>query len=191
MAQKKRVEPPHKDYDDNSSSDDSSRISSSESWTIASTKKQSKKQRKKLKKQRDPKLWVMLDSEITVDNVINIALLLEQEEQPRVTTRLASILTKLSPGSKNVIGDPKKVNELMTITGKMTRMIKTTCSNNVSRLGGKIAVYATPDPSKEAITPPIATGNGGRSHLGLNHPILTHFITPIDSLKLYDEDPVS
>ncbi|KIJ58171.1 hypothetical protein HYDPIDRAFT_34427 [Hydnomerulius pinastri MD-312] len=247
MAQKKRVEPPRKDLDDDSSGDSSSSVSSSESRTTSSTKKQPKKRSKSKKKGKNAKgsktpspaglgdgeasddvheeflaaaraITRCVDMCCKVDDVINIALLLEQEEAAKSgelteedaimtarTTRLASISTKsrerymrtyqqllyLAPGFKNVIGDPKKANELTTITGKMTGMIKTTRSNDASRLGGKIAVYAAPDPSKEAITPPIATGSGGRSHLGLNHPVLARFIIPIDYLKLYDEDPVS
>ncbi|KAF8834665.1 hypothetical protein BDN67DRAFT_1072638 [Paxillus ammoniavirescens] len=69
-------------------------------------------------------------------------------------------------------------------------MIKTTCSNDASQLGGKLAVYAVHEPSKDTITPPIVNGSGRRSHLGLSHAVFAGFIIPVDYLQLYEDDPV-
>ncbi|KIJ58069.1 hypothetical protein HYDPIDRAFT_94570 [Hydnomerulius pinastri MD-312] len=71
----------------------------------------------------------------------------------------------------------------------MNGIIRSTRSNDATRLKTVIGHYAAPDPSKAAISPPIYNGSAGRSHMGLNHPVLARYICPIEYLDEFDTDP--
>lgn len=71
----------------------------------------------------------------------------------------------------------------------MNVTIKSTRSNDATRLKTYIAQYALPDPYKPAsLNPPIINTNG-RAEMGLNHPILARWLCPVDQLERFDENP--
>ncbi|KAF8838870.1 hypothetical protein BDN67DRAFT_982208 [Paxillus ammoniavirescens] len=103
-----------------------------------------------------------------VDDVINITLLLEQEEAAKS-------------------GDLMEDEHLMAArTARLLSMFF-----HLITMMAAVTPRPVHEPSKDTITPPIANGSGGRSHLGLSHAVLAGFIIPVDYLQLYEDDPVS
>ncbi|KAH7881810.1 hypothetical protein F5I97DRAFT_2000613 [Phlebopus sp. FC_14] len=110
-------------------------------------------------------------------------------ESKEHTTRTYYKIIQIVPSLKAIIDDPLKSTELMVISSKMNVMIRSTRSNNATRLKTYIPQYAAPNPFKVAFNPPIVSSNG-RTEMGLNHPILTRWLCPADQLQRFDEDPI-
>lgn len=71
----------------------------------------------------------------------------------------------------------------------MNKTIATTHTNDMAHLKDKIGHYAAPNLAAAALVPPIYTGDGSHSNMGVNHPVLAQFLCPISSLLQYDENP--
>ncbi|KAH7881914.1 hypothetical protein F5I97DRAFT_1991406 [Phlebopus sp. FC_14] len=110
-------------------------------------------------------------------------------ESKEHTTRTYYKIIQIVPSLKAIVDDPLKSTELMVISSKMNAMIRSTRSNNTTRLKTYIPQYAAPNPFKVAFNPSIVSSNG-RAEMGLNHPILTRWLCPADQLQRFDEDPI-
>jgi hypothetical protein len=67
----------------------------------------------------------------------------------------------------------------------MSSVISGTRSDDATRMKSQIGHFAAPNP---AITPPINNGSSSRSHLGVNHPVLTLLLYPIMSFEEFKAD---
>lgn len=70
----------------------------------------------------------------------------------------------------------------------MVDIINNTRSIDATKLKSYIAQYAALEPHRAALDPPIVNING-RDQMGLKHPVLAHFICPMDVLADFDENP--
>ncbi|KAH0826082.1 hypothetical protein J3R83DRAFT_5824 [Lanmaoa asiatica] len=105
--------------------------------------------------------------------------------------RAYQMLIQLAPRLKGLINDPAKHGELRRVVSIMNKTISMTRSDDTARLKDKIGHYAAPNPAMASLTPPVYTGSGSRSNLGVNHPVLARFLCPITLLATFDEDPVA
>ncbi|KAH7891070.1 hypothetical protein F5I97DRAFT_2071506 [Phlebopus sp. FC_14] len=113
----------------------------------------------------------------------------KSSESKEHTTRTYYKIIQIVPSLKANVDDPLKSTELMVISSKMNAMIRSTQSNNATRLKTYIPQYAAPNPFKVAFNPPIVSSNG-RAEMGLNHPILARWLCPADQLQRFNEDPI-
>ncbi|KIJ11126.1 hypothetical protein PAXINDRAFT_157414 [Paxillus involutus ATCC 200175] len=97
------------------------------------------------------------------------------------------MLIHLAPGLKSLINDPSKSKECRDVIRKMNKAIKSTRADHSARLRDKIGLYAAPNPTQAAVSPPIYSGS--KSQLGFNHPVLTQLLCPISALSEFQEDP--
>jgi len=145
-----------------------------------------------------------------IDKTIDIGMLLEQQELADASKDMDDVtcrekrtqkardryqqnfkhLLELAPGLKHLIGssDSKKTAELKKIIGKMESAISGTRSDDSTRLKIHIGHYVAPNPAEAAVSPPIHNGSGRRTHMGINHPILAHFLCPIGEIARFNED---
>ncbi|KAG2129710.1 uncharacterized protein EDB93DRAFT_109762 [Suillus bovinus] len=107
--------------------------------------------------------------------------------QERYKRNFARLL-QLAPSLKPLLGDPRKASELNAITKKMDATISATRSEDTSRLKSQIGHYAAFNTKDHAICPAIYNGSGSRTHMGINHPVLTRFLCPVRELKRFSED---
>lgn len=61
-------------------------------------------------------------------------------------------------------------------------------SSDAARLRDKIVSYATLNPSAASLSPPIPAGSF-RSQMGLNHPVLTGYLSSVGSVNAFLKDP--
>ncbi|KAG9308734.1 hypothetical protein JVU11DRAFT_11522 [Chiua virens] len=97
-------------------------------------------------------------------------------------------ILQVTPGLKEIINNPKRADELTDITQKMNKTIHSTRSIDATSLKKQIVQYLLPDPHKEGLKPSIVNGCG-QAEMGLKHPVLAHFLCPVDQLEAYDKDP--
>ncbi|KAG2122548.1 hypothetical protein BD769DRAFT_1389630 [Suillus cothurnatus] len=80
-------------------------------------------------------------------------------------------LLQLAPSLKPLLSNPRKALELNTIIKK-----------------SQIGHYAAFNTKDHPIWPAIYDGSGLRFHMGINHPVLVHFLCPVRELKRFSED---
>ncbi|KAG1718524.1 hypothetical protein EDB19DRAFT_1837938 [Suillus lakei] len=107
--------------------------------------------------------------------------------QERYKRNFARLL-QLSPSLKPLLSNPHKATELNAIIKKMDATILATRSDDASRLKSQIGHYAAFNTKDHLIRPAIYDGSGSRTHMGINHPVLVHFLCPIRELKRFSED---
>ncbi|KAG1759755.1 hypothetical protein EDD22DRAFT_955587 [Suillus occidentalis] len=100
-------------------------------------------------------------------------------------------LLELAPGLKTLVSskDPKKASELRKIIRKMESTILGTRSDDSTRLKIQISRYAALDPVQHPVSPPVDDSSGRRTHMGINHPVLSRFLCPISEIEKFNEDP--
>ncbi|KAF8833519.1 hypothetical protein BDN67DRAFT_1017463 [Paxillus ammoniavirescens] len=101
--------------------------------------------------------------------------------------RAYQMLIHLTPGLKSLINDPSKLKECSDVIRKMNKAIKLTRSDDPICLRDKIGLYAVPNPTQAAMSPPIYLGS--KSQLRFNHPVLAWLLCPISALSEFQEDP--
>jgi len=67
----------------------------------------------------------------------------------------------------------------------MNFFMASTCTNDSSRLRRYIALYLAPDTT--VVTPPPT--DSGSSQMGVNNPIFSHMLCPIEAVREYDSNP--
>lgn len=141
------------------------------------------------------------------DSSLSTSYYYDTSSPPKVLERCKrayQILIHLAPGLKTLISDPSKSKERSNIIRKvsicayihsfdysswpqMNKAIKSTRADDSARLRDKIGLYAAPNPTQAALSPPICSGS--KSQLGFNHPVLAKFLCPISALGEFQEDP--
>ena len=110
---------------------------------------------------------------------------------------------------KVMIDDPDKSDELTNISSKIafshkyahilyilvsivqnSGEIKNTCSTDASCLKSLIPKYASHNLLDITIIKPIIIVTKLKVEMGLNYPLLTRWLCPINKLSEFDEDPV-
>ncbi|KAG2067993.1 hypothetical protein BDR04DRAFT_1158352 [Suillus decipiens] len=97
-------------------------------------------------------------------------------------------LSKISPRVQERYKKNFTSSELNTIIKKMDAAISATCSDDTSHLKSQIGHYMAFNTKDHPICPAIYDRSGLWTHLGINHPILAHFLCPVRELKRFSED---
>ncbi|KAN0093335.1 hypothetical protein V8E55_004119, partial [Tylopilus felleus] len=96
---------------------------------------------------------------------------------------------ELAPALKELVNNPKKLDELRNVLSGMKRIITCVRSDDCARLKERVGHYVPANPGRDIISPPIHDVQSSRSHLGFNHPVLTQFLCPIEHVKDFNENP--
>ncbi|KAF9219980.1 hypothetical protein BS17DRAFT_810881 [Gyrodon lividus] len=165
---------PHVDTDDSSSLINDSDVE------INPTRNRQKQIKKTIRSKRDHNSddSACTDLWCDIEKVIKTVQLIQQDKASKHVLSL-----------KSTIDEPAKSAELRDICSKMNAMIGATRSSDAARLKPHISQYAALNTFKAVLGPPIVSCNG-RAEMGLNHPILTRWLCPVDALQRFDEDPM-